>query len=291
MKNMLKAELKKAFRNRYFYITLLAASLIAVSASVVRIVKYYTSLSIVNKYAFAEDGAMIKNPAYATMTAYNGWLGGDMGEFLSVLFYFLLFFFATLPFSWSLASEMKSGYISSAIVRGGRRNYYCSKYVAAFLSGAVSVTVPMILNFVITLCFIPARLPDIRESLYMRGVDQRFVGGDLFYSTPFLYVFLYIGIAFLFAGLWATVPLSLAFLSRNRFIVIISPYLFLIFFHFLASILSAWRLYVETSMIAFVMPSMLSNPNHVGVMALWAAAIIAFAGINLTWKGFGKDVL
>lgn len=234
MKNMLRAECKKAYKNRYFFFTLAFASAIALVAAGLKAFKYITALEAIDTYCFGTTGTLIQNPAYSSMTAYAGWLGGDMGEFPSVLYYFLLFLLVTIPFGWSLFSEIKSGYRASAVARGGRKAYYLSKYTASFLSGGTVAAAPLLLNFLVTLCVTPATLPDAREDMYMRGVNQLFFGGDLLYTTPLLYVLLYIGIAFVFGGLWSTVPISLSFLSKNRFVVLIAPYLFLVFFHFLA---------------------------------------------------------
>lgn len=290
MKNLLKCELRKAFHNRYFFMAVGINVFIALAAAIVAITGYYNGEKIIFHFSLDAQGNFIRNPGLSAISAFNYWLGGEMRAFFPVVYYFLLFMVATLPFGWSLFSEKKSGYIANCAVRCKREKYYLSKYMAAFISGAVVSTVPMVMNFLLVLMFVPARTPDIREDLYFH-VTSLFVGGALYYSNPVIYVLLYILIALIWTGLWATVCISLALFVKNRFVVQFFPFIFLLVFHFIASVLSSSRVYVELSLIGSVIPSILNNYNSLLVLLLWALAIMLFNVAVFFLKGHKKDVI
>lgn len=100
---------------------------------------------------------------------------------------------------------------------------------------------PMLMNFLTVACFIPMRMPEASEDMYY-GVFGGSLWAEIFYTCPILYVLLYLVLDFVFAGLWATVSLSVAYFVKNKATAIFGPYLFLLFFHFVTSVLFVWDL-------------------------------------------------
>lgn len=230
MKSTLKIELKKAFQNKLFWITLVIASIIATLSAIYNIQiiqeekQYYAN-------AVVQFGTEAVNPNAPLYSLFNHWICEDFSSLASTMFFMLFPIFAVLGYGWSLFSEQKSGYIKNVITRTSKRNYFLSKYIATFLSGGAIVSVPVLFNFLLVSMFVPAVNPDIFYDIGWT-VRTNSMFSEYFYAKPFLYVFLRVSVVFLFSGAIATVSYALAFFIRNRFAVILLPFLGVIFLHF-----------------------------------------------------------
>lgn len=292
MKNIIKTEIRLAFRNKYFYFSLIFMSAFALFALVQMVYLRGTGFDMWREFRLDENGNRLQTLFLPATGVYYKWIGGDAGQFTTSLFYFLVFLICTIPFSWSLVSEKQSCYEQSMVVRAGKYGYYLSKYIASFVSGAFVIVVPLIINFVGSACFVPAFMPQPYALLYS-GVSVEYLWGDLYCKLPLLYVGLYILLAGVMAGLWATVGVSISFLSANRFVVMICPYLFLLFFHVLWRNIATYilKVSVQLSPIYFILPREIEFCNNGFVILLWIAVILAFDFLVLRKKGIKADVL
>ena len=93
--------------------------------------------------------------------------------------------------------------------------------------------------------------------------------------------------------MWATVGVSLAFVAKNRFVVMICPYLLLLFFHVLWSNFagSILNVYVQLSPIYFIIPRALGFSNNGWVIAGWVIVILLFDVLIYRQRGLKADVL
>ncbi len=228
---MIKVELRKSLTSTTFKIAVLLGLFLSVAAAIDAISKEFYVWEIWDKYWINPDGSMNKDPLIPVSTLYKAWLGGNRSPF-SLGFYYLLPLLSTLPFSWSLASEKVSGYRKQIIVRCGRMKYYFAKGLSAFASGSLAVLIPLIINYIIVACFVPARLPDPHYCIYY-GVDMQSFCSMLFYTRPLLYDIMIILIDSVFAGLWAVFCLSLGFFVKRSATVIIVPYIALLVYAFI----------------------------------------------------------
>ena len=87
---------------------------------------------------------------------------------------------------------------------------------------------------------------------------------------------------FVFAGLWATVSLSVAYFVKNKATAIFGPYLFLLFFHFVTSVLFVWDLRVDVTPINFIRAT---------EIILAELALLVVLDIFVLYRGEVKDVL
>ena len=103
----------------------------------------------------AENGYFFEdNSAYA-ISLYNVWIGSISGDlFFTTIFYFILPLAATLPFSFSLSDESKSGYLRQMTLKKGQMKYYFAKYIVTFTSGFLLAAIPLLINVIITACYI-----------------------------------------------------------------------------------------------------------------------------------------
>ena len=110
----------------------------------------------------AENGYFFEdNSAYA-ISLYNVWIGSISGDlFFTTIFYFILPLAATLPFSFSLSDESKSGYLRQMTLKKGQMRYYFAKYIVTFTSGFLLAAIPLLINVIITACYIPGPIGTI----------------------------------------------------------------------------------------------------------------------------------
>lgn len=219
---MLRMELKKAFSSTGFY----GALAVGLLVSVINAIQAVNGYLYQYKVYFASEN-LYQSIDYSIGSLYTMWLGGN-GNFTANLYFFILFIICMFPFSWSLLAEKQSGYLNHIVVREQRNRYYLDKYAATFLSGGIVSVFPLIVNFIICACFIPAYKPDQFGELYF-GVPQNYLWSEYFYSNPLLYVALYMCLTFCFTGFWATIGISLSFFRKKKLEILITPFLVLIF--------------------------------------------------------------
>ena len=287
-KRIFQIECCKAFKNRWFCISLIISGVFAFCGAYIMISNYFFRIDMW-KLLMDENGVFIKNPHVNAETVFNSWIGGDVGTWSASTFFFLFPMLAVVPYGWSLISELKSGYIKNIFTRMDRRDYLRAKYLAAFLAGGVSVVLPMLMNFLTVACFIPMRMPEASEDMYY-GVFGGSLWAEIFYTCPILYVLLYLVLDFVFAGLWATVSLSVAYFVKNKATAIFGPYLFLLFFHFVTSVLFVWDLRVDVTPINFIRATEITYPSNIWII-LAELALLVVLDIFVLYRGEVKDVL
>lgn len=289
MLKILKCELKRAFSSKLFWVALLIGIAIAAVSAGQNLADYYEGLKMeATRAEYMGDNPY--NPMNPMTTVYNYWIGGDYEGPMTPLFYLLMPLLVCLPFSWSYLTDRKSGYINQSMVHIRKKSdYFFAKYIAIFLSGGVVVAVPLILNILTIACFIPAYHPDIFYDMYysMSFHDMRW----LFYTNPVVYEIYIILQAFIFAGLFAVTGYVFSFFIRNRFAVILLPFLCI----FGAQYLQDVALYSSLNNLCISPLDFLRAyaPLHVDMMvvALWAAALLVLT-LGATWlRGKKADIL
>ena len=233
MFRILKTELKKAFGNKLFLVTL-AVGLVIGFVSAYQNISSYARAAADNAYRM-EVSEVLFNPLYPMFSPYTNWIGGDYQYSMTSLFYLLLPLMASLAFGWSFCIEKKSGYIKNVVTGTKKIHYFLAKYISVFLSGGAVIAIPLIVNFLTVACFIPAYQPDIFYSIYY-SMHYHFLS-ELFYSAPLLYVLYVIALDFVFSGLIAAASMALTFFVKNRFAVVLLPFLLLLGIQYLQDIL------------------------------------------------------
>lgn len=221
---MFKAEMKKSLKNIFFIATVIVASAIAVYAAVTSIGIYNKDVEANAEIAarFAED---VYNPDYPMLSLFNHWMAEEWNSSGQALFYLLFPFFASLAFSWSICSEIKSGYIRHMATRANRTKYFISKYFAVFISGGLAVTLPMLINFMAVSSFVPAYKPDIYYDIYYAASNQTVAFSSLFFSHPYVFVIYRFLSTFIYSGLFAVSGAAFSLFVKSRIVACVFPLL------------------------------------------------------------------
>lgn len=207
MLSIYKIELCRAFKNKRFYLAL-SIGMIIVG---IHMFTWLPELVSANKY--------IKNNF--PYNAYFGWICGNEIPWQPYLYFILLPLIATLPYGYSMFEDRKSAFMKQIIIRCGKKDYYKAKFIAVFLSGGTAVVIPLLINLMVTLMFLPSFCPDPSEGRYWIGNSTMLSG--LFYSHPNIYISIYLMIDFIFAGLLANIALVVSELTEHRFVSEIAP--------------------------------------------------------------------
>lgn len=282
--SLYKQEIKKAFSGRFFFVALILMGTICTINIAQGLYYLLHDMPKLQDYIQKYEG----NPFSHVATVYRQWIGGAPVTLPYTLLTFFWPLLATLPYSWSLVEEIRSSYANAIIVRSGRWAYMSSKLVAASLAGGLVVALPQIINFLILCLFFPSGTPDITAQMYY-GIGPNCLWCGIFYTHPYLYVFLYILLDFVFCGLFAVMGCACGLLGRRGYYGIIIPLFVLLILDYFRKILD-YKVYIEISPLNYLHATPIANP------ASWQVILIegiVFFGVSLLilWKRGIKEEL
>lgn len=207
MKALIKNELKRTFFSK----EMLAALTVGIIICLWHAVQYIWSVPVYDpdRYGFPES-------------MYYNWLGADSFPVQNFLYYLILPLLVVLPGGVTYHMDIKEHYILNIYTRCSKKKYLFAKYLAVFLSGGVVFVLPLILSLLISMAHFPMTLP---EAIVDIGPSQTSILWELFYTSPGLYILIFLGIDFLFAGGMATIALAVTYHIESRIGVFLAPFI------------------------------------------------------------------
>ncbi|MDO4442252.1 MAG: hypothetical protein Q4B69_00025 [Slackia sp.] len=208
---LLAFESKRAFVNPFFAIALAVGTAIVVC---------HIFCSVLPE---SSEQAMYLDAVRHPLNVFNRWIGGWPGSVFPALYFFILPLLAALPHGNTLYSDKKTGYISQVLMRKpSSGHYYAAKYIATFLSGAIVATTPLLLDFYLTSLILPQATPDPSSGMY--PIFAYSMWSEIFFSSPYLYVAMYLVLIFVTSGIIACIPLTFSSLLDNKALVTCSGF-------------------------------------------------------------------
>lgn len=236
----LRKEIKRSIKNKFFYISCIIGIILSLIC-VFKAVKDYSDYAV-----SLEEVEMINlNPLVPTLSAYTLWIGGGESNLYSTMMFLMLPLLVSLPYAWSYCFDRKNGYLKKAVNEIGSLKYNLSKYVATFISSSLVIVIPLIINLLSVLMFVPAITPDSVYDIYYGVFSYNFLG-DVFYTVPILYDLIYILMIFLFCGLIGCLGYSFAVLLKSRILAVISPSALLLFIHYKKQYIGSFDFEIST---------------------------------------------
>lgn len=220
----LRVEIKKSLINKFFFIPCIIGIIIMMIHVYFVVCEYNDFCNVMKE--LKNNNHMNQNPLIPLYSAFTMWICGDDNLFSMILFHAFPLM-VTIPYGWRYCSEIKSGYNKEIVGQTGSFNYCISKFIATFISSGLVITIPLIVNFLSILMFIPSLTPDSVYDIYYGVFSNSFLG-NVFYSNTFLYVAVFILINFLFCGLIGCLSYTFAALFRSRILSIIFPSMILL---------------------------------------------------------------
>jgi hypothetical protein len=206
---MLYIELKRAFRNRRFYISLIVGLLIAM-------IHFVT-------FTYVLIDKDLRGDREYPLSLFQEYLGGDPFVPYASILYLVLPLIIALPHSGSDRFDINNGYVHNIFTRSSKTKYYISKTLATFISGGVVAIMPLLINFMATAMFVPALTPQVALSQDTIG-DTSFMG-NLYFTNPLMYTIIYFIIIFIFFGLLSVFGLFASLFTDKVLIATMSPLL------------------------------------------------------------------
>ena len=230
---LLKIEIRKALKNRAFFISVAIGIIFAVLSLIYGINIYNNDMeSMKLTKEVSGDG---QSPMTAVYTLFNHWIGGESASLGTSVYYFIFPILCALPYGWSYCVERKSGYTRTMIVHSGKGRYYMAKYISTFISGGLAMALPLIASILMTAAFFPAVKPDVIYDIYT-GVFKNTFMSELYYGKPFLHLFLLLCINFVFCGLLACCSMAATSVIRQKHIVTLVPFVICLMLNLLTSV-------------------------------------------------------
>lgn len=224
MRRLLKIEFSRALRSKL----LLAALLIGIGIVITHF------LLIVVPQRILMDNLLPRNGNLSPSTAFNYWIGNSSFTWETTLYFLLVPILATLPYADSFFTDHKSGYVKNIYIRVEKTDYIGAKFVAVFVIGGCAVILPLILDFLLTAAALPSLMPQITSGAY--GILGMW--GSLFFEHPHIYLLSYLALDFIYGGLFASLALAISFFVENRFFVLLTPFMLVIIWRSLSSLLN-----------------------------------------------------
>ncbi|MDH7579153.1 MAG: hypothetical protein QHH75_15380 [Bacillota bacterium] len=121
---------------------------------------------------------------------------------------------ATIPFANSYASERNSGFSKFIMQRLPVSSYKAAKLISNALAGGLVLAIPLTGAFL----WFTIKYPIVPKPYTISGAF-----GELFTTNPIAYMWILIGLSFLFGATFATIGLAFSVLFSNQFFANILP--------------------------------------------------------------------
>lgn len=212
MKKMIKIETKRAFLNRNYVFSIIVGVMITGAHFLQNVLPASGML----------DNYLCGKGEYP-VSLFNTWIGGSGHTFQPALFFMILPIICCIPFSDSYFVDKATGYQIHILTRTNPRDYYIGKTVAVYLSGGTAVMIPLLLNFIATATVVPALVPEASSRTF--SIFEHSMWGLVFYTDPLWYILGYFILIFMYSGLIALVGIAASFYLKNRYLVLLFPFI------------------------------------------------------------------
>ncbi|WP_346871252.1 hypothetical protein [Clostridium sp. UBA5119] len=219
---MLKIELKRAFKRKTFLFALLVGIMFCVLDNIEA--NYYniiSSYSGYNNYFNEFLKSSVLSP-YDSFTLFNL-------TSLSNIFIMLIPILSAISYSDSYLEDVNSGFLKNVLSRCSKRKYLQSKFLANFIISGITISIPLLIELLLLL----ATQPNIKPERLYNAIHIGSLNLDMYLNQPLLYTLIWIFISFMFAGVISSISLGFSIVIRNKFVVLIAPFISVMVIHLL----------------------------------------------------------
>ena len=168
------------------------------------------------------DAGINISRSHLGFSLFINWIAVNTSSFANNIFFFIWPILAAMPFGWSYSSERRSGVYNQLVSRSNLKTYYIAKYISVFLSGGVSVAVPVTLNLLMNALVCPYAVPEVITPISL--VCDGYFLSELYYTEPWLYALVWCTMDFLIGGATACICLIAGSKLRFQVMVILMPF-------------------------------------------------------------------
>lgn len=214
---MIETELRRAFRSRGMLVVVLVAVILAAG-------NLYSSLQMDRHFAEIRKMMLEQHDVtYYPYIAFEKYIGDNMFLPYNGIYYILFPILAVLPFGTSLVRDEQLHYTRNILVRQSKRRYFLAKYIAAYVSGAVAVLLPLALSF--ALCATKYPCAELYQRAQRSFIMDRNMFSQFYYTAPWIYMLIYWFVNMLAGGMLAGTALLLSQFIHKRMSVVFIPFI------------------------------------------------------------------
>lgn len=228
MKSIYLVELKRAFKNYKYFISLFLGMCICFIQYIQVVLP---SISRLDNYKFGKGEYPV--------SVFNTWIGGSGFTFYLSLYFLVFPLLSSLACGDTLFNDIKGGYINQILSRCDVRDFIKARFVSSYLVGGTIIVAPLLFNLVLTMITIPSIRPESSTRLF--PIFEHSMYADLFYTFPYIYLTVYFIIMFMFSGLLSGLSLGLTIFIRNRAMLLVFPFSLYMACNFITTSLGAYR--------------------------------------------------
>lgn len=260
MRTSLRTELYKALHNRMFF----SALGIGIIISLINVVQCSGTVQEYTNWllrVISEGRSM--STSYIGFSLFINWMGTNLISFSRSLFFFIWPVLAAMPYGWSYSSERRSGYYNQVASRSSRKRYFCSKYIAVFVSGGLAVAVPLLFDLLANALVSPDAVPDV--TLMIQPISNGCFLSGLYYTHPWVFALIWCFVDFLWGGIAACTCFLVGAKIRLQVIVMLVPFMIFVLLDGLNTTVRRFMLLYQTfSPLQLAQPiTMSANPGWV----------------------------
>ena len=260
MRTSLRTELYKALHNRMFF----SALGIGIIISLINVVQCSGTVQEYTNWllrVISEGRSM--STSYIGFSLFINWMGTNLISFSRSLFFFIWPVLAAMPYGWSYSSERRSGYYNQVASRSSRKRYFCSKYIAVFVSGGLAGAVPLLFDLLANALVSPDAVPDV--TLMIQPISNGCFLSGLYYTHPWVFALIWCFVDFLWGGVAACTCFLVGAKIRLQVIVMLVPFMIFVLLDGLNTTVRRFMLLYQTfSPLQLAQPiTMSANPGWV----------------------------
>ena len=198
MRILLKIEFKRLLKSKMLYISKLIGIIITMGAFVDKAVPH---MDILNGY----NGNVASYP----ISVLYSWMGMFIGyDKFETAYVYVCMLICSLPYCGLFVRDNNNQYILQYYSRASKYNVNSAKFIVTFVSGGFIVLIPVVVNLLATMMFIPALLP-VENGLFI--ASGKSIMSCLFVNKPFDNTFIYLLKLYINGGTFSVVSVAIFF--------------------------------------------------------------------------------
>ena len=213
--NFFTSGLKKAFLNKLFLINCMTMAVLSLILAYQSIDNFKSNAIPIIDEIQSEN--IHSNPMIQSYSIFNLWIGATNENIIKTILFYVFPLVAAIAYGWSSRNDRE---VLSSIEKKEYKKYCMSRYFTIFITSGLTLAIPLIVNLLTILFFVPVIYPDSAYDIYF-GIFSYHFASDLFYSAPFLHTSIFILFAFVYSGLIGCLSYAFYTVYNNRIIAII----------------------------------------------------------------------
>ena len=194
-------EIRQSLKTPQFYIAFGIEMFIVITHFVLSTISQI-KLNQTMKVSFLTTDNFSDKYMYMPINIFNAWIAMD-SKFYMYLILLISPVIAALPYASSLYTDIKGSMGKNILVRTGKSGFIRNKLIAVFISGGITVTIPILIDLLVCMCFFPYSKPESASFLFPLTPQSSF--SNVFYTYPILFCVIELAMIFVFSGLWASI--------------------------------------------------------------------------------------